>query len=121
MKKQLRKQLTSSNNEHFFDRVFDVVRLVPPGRVTTYGAIAKFTGSPQASRMVGWAMNASHLQPDFIPAHRVVNRKGLLTGKHHFRHPELMQELLESEGIKVENDQILDFNKVFWDPYKELI
>jgi len=70
--------------------------------------------------MVGWAMNASHAGPDFIPAHRVVNRIGMLTGKHHFRHPDLMQELLESEGLKVENDRIIEFSKVFWDPYKEL-
>jgi len=110
-----------SNNNRFFDRVYDVVKLVPPGRVTTYGALARFTGSPGASRMVGWAMNASHLQPGYIPAHRVVNRKGLLTGKHHFRHPNLMQELLESEGIIIENDCVVEFDKLFWDPYKELI
>jgi methylated-DNA-protein-cysteine methyltransferase related protein len=121
MKKQSKNRLKNPENENFFDRVYDVVRLIPPGRVTTYGAIAKFTGSPQASRMVGWAMNASHQQPDVIPAHRVVNRKGLLTGKHHFRHPDLMQELLESEGIAVENDGVVEFDKLFWDPYKELI
>ena len=95
--------------------------LIPAGRVTTYGAIARFTGSPQASRMVGWAMNASHHYSNHIPAHRVVNRNGLLTGKHHFRHPELMEELLESEGVLVENDRIVEFKRLFWDPYKELI
>jgi methylated-DNA-protein-cysteine methyltransferase-like protein len=110
----------ASDAVDFFDRVYEVVQCIPPGRVTTYGAIAAFLGSPQAARTVGWAMNASHLQPGFIPAHRVVNRQGLLTGKHHFRYPSLMQELLESEGIKVSGDQILDFKKVFWDPGREL-
>jgi methylated-DNA-protein-cysteine methyltransferase-like protein len=121
MKKQSRSRLTKNSNDNFFERVYDIVRLVPEGRVTTYGAIAMFTGSPKASRMVGWAMNASHLQPGFIPAHRVVNRQGLLTGKHHFRHPDLMQELLESEGIVIDNDRVMEFDKLFWDPYKELI
>jgi methylated-DNA-protein-cysteine methyltransferase-like protein len=97
------------------------VKLIPSGRITTYGAIARFTGSPQAARMVGWAMNASHYYSENIPAHRVVNRNGILTGKHHFRHPDLMQELLESEGVMVENNRVVDFNKLFWDPYKELI
>lgn len=105
----------------FFERVYEVVKLIPEGRVTTYGAIARFTGSPQASRMVGWAMNASHLHPGHIPAHRVVNRNGVLTGKHHFRHSELMQELLESEGVLIENDRVMEFDRIFWDPYKELI
>jgi methylated-DNA-protein-cysteine methyltransferase-like protein len=114
------KKLTASEPADFFDRVYAVARCIPPGRVTTYGAIAAFLGSPQAARTVGWAMNASHLQPGFIPAHRVVNRQGLLTGKHHFRYPSLMQELLESEGIKVSGDQILDFKKVFWDPGRKL-
>jgi methylated-DNA-protein-cysteine methyltransferase-like protein len=110
----------ASDAVDFFDRVYEVAKCIPPGRVTTYGAIAAFLGSPQAARTVGWAMNASHLQPGFIPAHRVVNRQGLLTGKHHFRYPSLMQELLESEGIRVSGDQILDFNKIFWDPGREL-
>jgi len=110
-----------SSPGNFFERVYEIVKLVPEGRVTTYGAIARCTGSPQASRMVGWAMNASHLHPGHIPAHRVVNRKGVLTGKHHFRHLELMQELLESEGVMVENDQVVEFKRLFWDPYKELI
>jgi methylated-DNA-protein-cysteine methyltransferase-like protein len=110
----------ASDAVDFFDRVYEVAKCIPPGRVTTYGAIAAFLGSPQAARTVGWAMNASHLQPGFIPAHRVVNRQGLLTGKHHFRYPSLMQELLESEGIRVSGDQILNFNKIFWDPGREL-
>jgi len=110
----------ASDAVDFFDRVYEVAKCIPPGRVTTYGAIAAFLRSPQAARTVGWAMNASHLQPAFIPAHRVVNRQGLLTGKHHFRYPSLMQELLESEGIRVSGDQILDFNKIFWDPGREL-
>lgn len=115
------KNLKKNNPDGFFERVYEVVRLIPEGRVTTYGAIARFTGSPQASRMVGWAMNASHFYSESIPAHRVVNRQGLLTGKHHFRHPELMQQLLESEGVLVENDRIVNFEKHFWDPYKELV
>ena len=110
-----------SRQDNFFDLVYDIVRCIPPGRVTTYGAIARLIGSTQSARMVGWAMNASHAQTGEIPAHRVVNRNGLLTGKHHFRHETLMQELLESEGIRIEDDRVVDFQKVFWDPYKELI
>ncbi len=108
--------------EHdFFERVFQVVRLIPAGSVTTYGAIARFLGSPQASRMVGYAMNSSHAQTDYVPAHRVVNRNGMLSGKHFFGGPDTMRELLESEGIKVENDIITDFKQSFWDPNKELM
>lgn len=118
---KLLKSLKKNSPDGFFERVYEVVRLIPEGRVTTYGAIARFTGSPQASRMVGWAMNASHSYSENIPAHRVVNRRGLLTGKHHFRHPELMQQLLESEGVLVDNDRIVNFEKRFWDPYKELV
>jgi methylated-DNA-protein-cysteine methyltransferase-like protein len=114
------KKFPAFDSDDFFSRVYAVTKCIPPGRITTYGAIAAFLGSPQAARTVGWAMNASHLQPGFIPAHRVVNRQGLLTGKHHFRYPSLMQELLESEGILVADDQITDFKKVFWDPCKEL-
>jgi methylated-DNA-protein-cysteine methyltransferase-like protein len=120
MKKKFRNRPAKIENEDFFSRVYDIVRLIPTGRVTSYGAIARFIGSPQSSRMVGWAMNASHHVSEIIPAHRVVNRNGLLTGRHHFRHPDLMQQLLESEGIKVENERIINFNEVFWDPYKEL-
>lgn len=104
----------------FNENVYDVVRQIPVGRVTSYGAIARFLGSPQSSRMVGWAMNNAHNQQPYVPAHRVVNRQGLLTGKVHFGGPDVMQELLESEGIKVVDDQIVDFQKHFWDPMKEL-
>lgn len=121
MAKSLKNSRKSDPEESFFERVFAVVRQIPAGRVTTYGAIARCIGSPQAARMVGWAMNASHTFPGFLPAHRVINRNGLLTGKHHFRHENLMQELLESEGIRVEDDRIVEFKKHFWDPYKELI
>lgn len=104
---------------HFFDWVFQVVRQIPPGRVTSYGAIAKYIGSPRSSRMVGYAMNASHLEKD-IPAHRVVNRKGVLTGKLNFETPETMERRLKEEGVLVEKDQIVDFQKHFWDPSLEL-
>lgn len=106
-------------NENFFQKVYDIARQIPYGRVTSYGAIAKYLGAARSARMVGWAMNASHAIDD-IPAHRVVNRKGLLTGKHHFQGTNLMQQLLENEGVKVEENQIQDFEKLFWDPYKEL-
>ena len=102
----------------FFEKVYDVVRLVPYGRVTSYGAIAKYLGAARSSRMVGYAMNASHGKD--VPAHRVVNRKGLLTGKHHFQGTNLMQQLLESEGVEVVENQVQDFQKLFWDPAKEL-
>ncbi len=100
---------------NFFQNVYDVVRLIPMGRVTTYGAIARYLGAARSSRMVGWAMNVSHTQVD-IPAHRVVNRQGMLTGKMMFAYPMQMQELLEAEGIRVTNDQIVDFEQVFWEP-----
>lgn len=99
----------------FFDQVYAVVQKIPPGRVTSYGAIARYLGHPQSARMVGYAMNASHQRPE-VPAHRVVNRNGLLTGKHHFPGSKLMQQLLENEGISVKNDQIIDFKDLFWDP-----
>jgi len=102
--------------EDFFSKVYEVVKQIPPGRVTSYGAIAACLGTPASARMVGWAMNASHHASEFIPAHRVVNRNGLLTGRHHFDTPDAMQELLESEGIQVIDEQVVDFNKVFWDP-----
>ncbi|MCF8234216.1 MAG: MGMT family protein [Bacteroidales bacterium] len=104
----------------FFDKVYEVARLIPQGRVTSYGAIAEYLGSKGSARMVGWAMNNSHSRNDFIPAHRVVNRNGMLTGKHHFGGSNMMAELLASEGIEVYNDHILDFDKLFWDPNKEL-
>ncbi|MDG1349885.1 MAG: MGMT family protein [Crocinitomicaceae bacterium] len=108
-----------SGNSDFFSDVYDVVRLIPTGRVCSYGAIANYLGSKRSSRMVGWAMNASHKFDD-IPAHRVVNRNGMLTGKHHFQQPNLMQELLEKEGIAIREDIVVDFNILFWDPLVEL-
>jgi len=104
----------------FFEQVYEVVKLIPFGRVTSYGAIARYLGTAGSSRMVGWAMNASHSAVSNIPAHRVVNRIGMLTGKHHFGGPEVMQQLLESENINVVNDKIVDFEKHFWDPMLEL-
>ncbi len=108
-----------AENTGFFDRVYEVARQIPYGRVTSYGAIARFLGAAGSARMVGWAMNGAGKYPE-IPAHRVVNRKGLLTGKHHFEGLNLMQQLLESEGIEVIDNQIQDFEKHFWDPLKEL-
>lgn len=108
-----------SSGKDFFTDVYDVVRLIPKGKVTSYGAIAKYLGAPRSSRMVGWAMNAAHSLPD-IPAHRVVNRQGLLTGKMHFNPPEKMEQLLEQEGITVEKDQIVNFKYYFWDPSEAL-
>ncbi len=105
-----------SENYNFYDRIFDVVRLIPHGRVTSYGAIASFLGAKKSSRMVGWAMNLSHSVEPYVPAHRVVNRNGLLTGKAHFNTINEMQELLENEGIIVIDDQIQNFMDVFWDP-----
>ncbi len=104
----------------FFERVYDVVHKVPYGRVTTYGAIARYLGTGRSARMVGWAMNHSHSHPCQVPAHRVVNRNGMLTGKHHFGGHNVMQQLLENEGIGVENDHIINFKKHFWDPAEEL-
>ena len=105
--------------ENFFENVYQVVKLIPEGKVTSYGAIAKYLGTANSSRMVGWAMNNAHSDAS-IPAHRVVNRQGLLTGKHHFGINNEMQTLLENEGIKVEKDQIIDFKNHFWDPTIEL-
>ncbi len=104
----------------FFDSVFQVVRLIPKGRITSYGAIAKYLGSAGSSRIVGYAMNASHSQKKKVPAHRVVNRNGELTGKHHFANPFQMQELLEKEKIKVKKDRVVEFKKLFWDPSESL-
>lgn len=104
---------------NYFDLVYQVVREIPKGRVTSYGAIAHYLGLKSGARMVGYAMNAAHSMPD-IPAQRVVNRLGLLTGKHHFSTPNRMQELLEADGVQVKNDQVMNFEKVFWDPEKEL-
>ena len=104
-----------ATSDNFFERVDAIVRQIPYGKVTSYGAIAKALGTARSARMVGWAMNVSHHLED-VPAHRVVNRSGLLSGKHHFEGTNLMQQLLESEGIKVVNNQIIDFEKHFWDP-----
>jgi methylated-DNA-protein-cysteine methyltransferase-like protein len=109
-----------SEERSFFDDVYEVVRLIPRGRVTSYGAIAAYLGTKGSSRMVGWAMNGAHSQKPSVPAHRVVNRNGLLTGKHHFKTQTQMQELLEKEGVRVSDDKILDFKKHFWDPNHEL-
>jgi len=103
---------------NFFEKVYQVAKQIPYGRVTSYGAIAKYLGAAKSARMVGYAMNGSHNKD--VPAHRVVNRKGLLTGKHHFDGTNLMQQLIESEGIKVKDLQIQDFDTVFWEPSKEL-
>ena len=110
----------SDKSVSFFEKVFAVVRLIPYGRVTSYGAIAGYLGTRGSARMVGWAMNAAHSGTTDIPAHRVVNRNGLLTGKHHFGSPAMMQKLLENEGIEISNDQIIGFDKVFWNPITEL-
>lgn len=101
--------------DNFFNRVYQIVRQIPEGKVTSYGAIAKALGTARSARMVGWAMNACHNLDD-VPAHRVVNRKGLLTGKHHFEGTNLMQQLLENEGIVVIENQIVDFENHFWSP-----
>ena len=108
----------TDKNDNFFERVYAVARQIPYGKVTSYGAIAKVLGAARSARMVGWAMNASHNLED-VPAHRVVNRIGLLTGKHHFDGTNLMQQLLESEGIEVIDNQIIDFEKHFWKPEME--
>jgi methylated-DNA-protein-cysteine methyltransferase-like protein len=106
-------------SDSFFDKVYEVARQIPFGSVTSYGAIAQYLGAKKSARMVGWAMNASHGKED-IPAHRVVNRKGLLTGKHHFEGTNLMQQLLESEVVIIKNNQIIQLEEIFWDPSKHL-
>ncbi|GHC46428.1 MGMT family protein [Ulvibacter litoralis] len=107
-----------ATSEGFFDKVYEVARLIPFGRVTSYGAIAKYLGAAGSARMVGWAMNASSAKN--VPAHRVVNRIGLLSGKHHFEGTNLMQQLLESEGVAVVENKVQNFDTLFWDPMKEL-
>ena len=106
-------------NTGFFEKVYEVARQIPYGRVTSYGAIANFLGLPKSARMVGWAMNASH-NDDSIPAHRVVNKNGLLTGKHHFEGTNLMAQLLENENIIINNNKIVNFESAYWEPMKEL-
>lgn len=105
----------------FFENVFAVVRLIPSGHVSTYGAIARYLGSASSARMVGWAMNSSHNCPIYVPAHRVVNRNGMLSGRLHFCTPFEMEKLLKSEGIEVRDNQIIHFKRIFWDPSVELI
>lgn len=107
---------SGKRDENFFELVFEVARQIPKGRVTSYGAIAACLGTRSSSRMVGWAMNGAGRVKPKVPAHRVVNRNGMLTGKHHFSPPGLMQQLLKKEGIKVKNDQVQDFKNLFWDP-----
>ncbi len=109
-----------SDNISFFEQVYEVTKLVPTGRVTSYGAIAAYLGTKQNARMVGWALNSSHVH-EGVPAHRVVNRNGLLTGKHHFPTSDAMEQRLAAEGIVVKNDQVQDFKKLFWDPSEELL
>ena len=104
----------------FFEKVYQVARQIPYGRVTSYGAIANYLGMPKSARMVGWAMNASK-NDDSVPAHRVVNQNGLLTGKHHFEGTNLMAQLLENESIKVRNNEIVNFKSIYWNPIEELI
>ena len=111
---------TNTNEPNFFEQVYQVTKLIPYGRVTSYGAIARYLGSGQSSRMVGWALNGCHSNAEWIPAHRVVNRIGLLSGKHHFSGSDTMKQLLESEGITIEDDRVVDFENLFWDPNKEL-
>jgi methylated-DNA-protein-cysteine methyltransferase related protein len=110
-------QIKSSD---FFSKVYEVTGCIPYGRITSYGAIARYLGSGRSARMVGWALNASHANKEFIPAHRVVNRNGLLTGKYHFGNSTTMAQLLENEGIIIENDRIINFKEKFWDPATEL-
>jgi len=124
--KSAREKLASLNpsgkkDTSFFELVYDVVRQVPKGRVTSYGAIAACLGTKLSARMVGWAMHGAGRLTPKVPAHRVVNRNGMLSGKHHFATPDCMRELLEKEGIKVKNDTVTDFKKLFWDPAKELL
>lgn len=113
-------QPSGKEEDSFFELVFQIVRQIPKGRVTSYGAIATALGAKSSARMVGWALNGCHRVRPKVPAQRVVNRQGLLTGKIHFGYPEQMQELLEKEGVKVKDDQVVDFDKKFWDPVKEL-
>lgn len=111
---------SGKREENFFELVFEVARQIPKGRVTSYGAIAACLGAKSSARMVGWAMNGAGRVKPKVPAHRVVNRNGMLTGKHHFSPPGLMEQLLKKEGVKVKNDQVVEFKKHFWDPAKKL-
>ncbi len=120
-KKKAVEKLRSTVKEYsFFQDVYEVVRQIPKGRVTSYGAVANYLGTKLSARMVGWAMNAAHIATPKVPAQRVVNRLGILSGKHHFGTPTLMEELLKKDGVEVKNDTIVDFKKRFWDPAEEL-
>lgn len=112
---------SGKREESFYELVYQVARHIPEGRITSYGAIAACLGTKLSARMVGWAMRGAHTAESGVPAHRVVNRNGMLTGKHHFQTPTEMQELLEKEGIKVKDDAVVEFDKLFWDPVKELL
>ncbi len=111
---------SGKKDENFFELVYEVARQIPRGRVTSYGAIAASLGAKSSARMVGWAMNNAHIIKPKVPAHRVVNRNGMLSGKHHFAPPGAMEKLLKKEGVKIKNDMVADFEKLFWDPAKEL-
>ena len=111
---------SGKRDENFFELVFEVARQIPKGRVTSYGAIAACLGTKSSARLVGWAMNSAGRVRPKVPAHRVVNRLGILSGKHHFSPPGMMEKLLKKEGIKVKNDQVIDFKKLFWDPVQEM-
>jgi methylated-DNA-protein-cysteine methyltransferase related protein len=111
---------SGKKEESFFELVYEVARQIPKGRVTSYGAIATCLGTRLSARMVGWAMNGAHKVRPKVPAHRVVNRVGLLSGKHHFGAPDAMEKLLKKEGIKVKDDTVVDFKKIFWDPVEEI-
>jgi len=111
---------SGKKDENFFELVYEVARQIPKGRVTSYGAIARSLGTKMSARMVGWAMNGAGRVRPKVPAHRVVNRNGMLSGKHHFDDPDQMEMLLKKEGVKVKNDTVVDFEKLFWDPLKEL-
>jgi methylated-DNA-protein-cysteine methyltransferase related protein len=111
---------SGTSDDNFFSLVYEVARQIPKGRVTSYGAIAAALGTKSSARMVGWAMNGCHRVKPKVPAHRVVNRLGMLTGKHHFNPPGIMEELLKKEGVKVKNDQVVEFKQLFWDPVQEL-
>ena len=112
--------MKKNDENDFFSKVYEVTKLIPWGRVTSYGAIARYLGSGRSARMVGWALNISHGKSGFIPAHRVVNRNGLLSGKYHFGNSTTMEQLLRNENLTVEDDRVIDFEEKFWDPAKEL-
>jgi len=111
---------SGKKDETFFELVYEVTRHIPKGRVTSYGAIARCLGTKMSARMVGWAMNGAGKVRPTVPAHRVVNRNGMLSGKHHFDGPNEMENLLRREGVKIKNDSVIDFHEIFWDPVKEL-